>query len=221
MRFIRANAKVFGLIVAGAVVSGVFAMFLQRTPFLRGLFLGIWIAGLVGFLAYLMGVMGFAQRMVGAEAEIWTAKELRKLSPKAWKVVDDVSFYDGNVDHVLVGANSVFAVETKWTTQKLVRNGRPTEMVRKHATSSRRGSERIARLLTSEGTPRDVVPMLVYWGPGASDLPEQRMLVGGVRVVAGIRAGEWLAHLHRSAKTVEFDLPAWDSLQRYLNRSDT
>lgn len=52
IRFIRANAKYLGLIVVGAVISGVFIIPLERTPFLRGLFLGIWFVGLVGFLGF-------------------------------------------------------------------------------------------------------------------------------------------------------------------------
>lgn len=86
-----------------------------QRPFATGL--------LVGFLPNLWltfaSAMGFAARSLGADAERWTADELRKLPRGSWAVFHDVMLESANVDHVAIGSGRVYAVETKWTSSEL------------------------------------------------------------------------------------------------------
>jgi len=49
----------------------------------------------------------------GAEGERRTAKELRKLGKKGWRVVHDLADGRGNRDHVVVGPGGLFLLDTK------------------------------------------------------------------------------------------------------------
>ncbi|MEW6054930.1 MAG: nuclease-related domain-containing protein [Nitrospirota bacterium] len=80
-------------------------------PVLFGLILGI---SLVFFLRYIYKL--FQKRndtLLGLEAELAVGQELNQLMLHGYRVYHDFSFDEYNIDHIVVGPNGVFAIETK------------------------------------------------------------------------------------------------------------
>jgi hypothetical protein len=128
------------------------------------------------------------QRLVdGAQAERFTATEIRRLRSKGWRGVDHVEFHQCDVDHVVAGPGGVLAVETKWTNEPWdIEDG---EFKNKYAIQAvgqcARGAQKIHWLLRDRANLRiEVVPLLVIWGPGRPAMDEP-VRIGGVLVVAG------------------------------------
>ncbi len=88
-------------------------------PFLRSLPVafrqGGLLVGLGWFIREIQGIAGQGQVRMGGEAERWTSSRFRHMRGMVSQVIDSVSFEEFDVDHVAVGPNGVFAVETKYT----------------------------------------------------------------------------------------------------------
>lgn len=141
----------------------------------------------------LLGSMGFKARQIGGEAERWTTAELRRLG-RHWRVIDDVRFEGGNVDHVAIGPDRILVVETKWLGPRRDASWAIGDASRQLSWAA----ERIRLLLRDLCPRRTIVPMLMLWGPGAS--LNQSALTGadGLEVVAGRDAKAWRSALTRS-----------------------
>ncbi|WP_157371708.1 nuclease-related domain-containing protein [Angustibacter sp. Root456] len=80
-------------------------------------------AWICGFLAGAFAMMVFAVRQYppgvverwqeGAWGEEFTAKELARLSPSAWSVINDVGNGDFNFDHVVVADHGIYCLNSK------------------------------------------------------------------------------------------------------------
>jgi hypothetical protein len=161
---------------------------------------------LVGFLPFFFSTFlitqGIAQRQMGGDAEEWTAEELEELDRRVWRVFHDVPVRYGNVDHVAVGPGRVYAIETKWTSA----GGRYLDQL---AACAERQAGRLQEELRARGTAREVVPLLIVWGPKVADeLGEQPRRIGAARVVAGRHSSVWLQKMAQAADRLEIDLPA-------------
>lgn len=158
---------------------------------------------------FLVG-QGIAHRSMGADAELWTADELAKLNPRKWTVFHDVPLRFGNIDHVIVGPGRTYAVETKWTASV----GRYLDGAIAQAS---RQAKALSTLLREQGVMRDVLPILVVWGPGSADaLGPAPTLEGDVRVVAGRSAGTWRARIEAAADRLETDGPALRAVEQII-----
>jgi hypothetical protein len=169
--------------------------------------LGWFVGGvLVGFLPFFFSTFlitqGIAQRQMGGDAEEWTAAELEALDRRVWRVFHDVPVRYGNVDHVAVGPGRVYAIETKWTSAGI-------RYLDQLASCAERQARRLEEELRARGTAREVVPLLVVWGPKLADeLGEQPRQIGETRVVAGRHSSVWLEKMLNAADRLEIDLPA-------------
>lgn len=210
----RSWVRLLGFLVFWGVLT-VVAAAVQRTDFLRGLFAGVMI-GLLGLfvMVFLVGT-GIAQRQMGGAAEQWTAELFEKLDRGRWFVAHDVSFESMNVDHVLVGPRRIYAVETKWTTWQ----GNP-----KFLQGARQGAQHAARklqrLLASEGLEREVIPLVVVWGPGTETMGEEATWQDGIGLVAGVHAQTWLDKLRSSGRDLARDLSAEQVITRFIVARD-
>jgi hypothetical protein len=142
---------------------------------------------------------GLAHRGMGVDAERWTAAELAKLDSRVWTVFHDVPIDEGNVDHVVVGPGRVFAIETKWTSVG-------GKYVKKCAGQAAWAAGKLAKGLRNRGVSREVVPLLVMWGPGVADeLGKRPTMEGRTRVMAGAHSKVWLERMNDAKDRLEID----------------
>jgi hypothetical protein len=187
LTFLRRNAWRFAGGALFLAVSTIFVGCLLDSTFVWGAVAGAYIVGvplLIGTLV--VSATGTAFRSMGADAERWTASALRRARPRGWRLVNDVSLGHGNIDHVLVGPGGVIAVETKWTAASAdTRYGRDFWDRAVAQIQSNARSLRLWANLRTIGA--QVHAVLVVWGPGSRDLPNDEWFAtdSGVVVVSG------------------------------------
>jgi hypothetical protein len=171
---------------------------------------GVLVGALPYYFSTFLITQGIAQRQMGGDAEEWTAEKLEALDRRVWRVFHDVPVRYGNVDHVAVGPGRVYAIETKWTSAGV-------RYLDKLAVCAERQAGRLQQELRARGTARDVVPVLVVWGPKLADqLGEQPRMIGDARVVAGRHSSVWLKRMVGAADRLEIDLPAARTIETLI-----
>jgi hypothetical protein len=148
--------------------------------------------------------VGIASWEEGAFGEEETAKQLRLLEKEGWVVLHDLANGSANFDHVVIGPNGVFCLNSKWSAYRL-ETGPEGRLVARHKYDEdlyqdihgkvRRAkaeaaalSERIAQRC---GTKIWVQPVIVWWG-GWGDTEHGGRRIDGVGVVEGKRLAERL-----------------------------
>ena len=203
--------------LAIAVVLGV-TVALTPTSFMRGLIVGLGVAGTAGALwLWIVESTGTAPTMMGDIGEQWTAQELRRLRRKGWQVVNHVTLTAPDIDHVLVGPGGMFAIETKWSaTPWTVDDAR----IRSAAESACRNARRLG--LWQNLKPAQVGqvrPVVFLWGAGAGELPES-FEVAGATIVPGHAAEAWRQQLGAGQLAPEQIQAAWSALDAHCRKRD-
>ncbi len=158
-----------------------------------GLFIGLWVAVGVWLTDHFVAWTGFRHRQMGLSAELETGRILDRLG-SSWQVEPNVMIDDRyDIDHVVVGPEKVYAVETKWTSTRPEVEGWMSRVARGRA-------EGLQRALARANADVEVVPVLVIWGRDAATVaPEVAISRRGVRVVAGTEWRHWLPRLDGAA----------------------
>jgi hypothetical protein len=130
------------------------------------IFGGAVVAGIASVVYVATNVSGSASVSMGARAERWTATELKKVKRLGATTFDHLEFYDGDVDHVLVGKGMVLAIETKWRGGGWDLAARRNRALSRAAEQAQSRANRLTNLLRSRNVEakRDAVPILVLWG---------------------------------------------------------
>lgn len=194
LAFLRAHVRSV-LAATSVLLAGILVVNLYPgTPqWSAGFATGFLAATLLGFVWWMAWVpSGLASRSMGLVAEQWSSELLRK-SPGVWAVIPSLKFAHKDVDHVVIAAAGVVAVETKWTAHA------PTRAGLERAADQAADAGRTLRLSLR----RDDLPVglfsnaVLYWGPGGNAvLPVTVKTVHGpVTVLSGNDAGPWLATL--------------------------
>lgn len=186
----------------------------QRTDFLRGLWLGISLAVLVGMPLYVLAFNGLMQRGMGADAEEWTEERLSKLDPRRWWAIHGLFFDRMDVDHVLVGSRRVFVIETKWCSFAT----RVEQRLPQAVWQAKWGAQRVAALLRSEGVARSVTPVVIVWGPSHRIGGETMVERDGVLIAVGKGVDDLLAELGRRCGSFELDPEPRRALEAFAAR---
>jgi hypothetical protein len=161
------------LLAVSAAAAGLTMIWLG--PFARGYVAGLYSAAWIAIICFSLMLDGSHFRMMGAEAERWTAQELRKA--ERWWVKDSVEFADRDIDHVAISPSQILAVETKWTHKPVSINEQGvTGLYCDAVDQAARGAKRIGNLLASRGVHHPVTPVLVRWCSGV--LASQRSQEG-------------------------------------------
>jgi hypothetical protein len=205
------------VLYAGAGAVFVAASFLFPSPsWLLPLEIGFLI-GLVPFMAHtFLSAVGLTFRWLGADAERWTSEELQKLPSRSWAVFHDIPLEYANVDHVAVGPGRIYAIETKWSSGDL--EGRA---VKRLAGQAAHRAQSLQRTLADAGIRREVVPLLVLWGPAAyRRFGEKPAKVGPTRIVAGHASKDWLDRMQSAAAVGDIDHPARQALRQLIDDYD-
>ncbi|MTV26411.1 NERD domain-containing protein [Nitriliruptoraceae bacterium ZYF776] len=209
----RANARTLAVVVLGytaVAVATVTALVVMGIPNLAAAFVAGVFSGMFGMLVQsFASSRGLASRSMGADAEEWTAAELRRLDRRRWAVFHDVPITYGNIDHVAVGPGRVYAIETKWTARADLER-----FLRGATAQARRQADDLRAELRRRGVDAEVRPLLIVWGPGLGDkLPSAAARRYDVAVVRGGGAEEWLPRLEAAADGVHRDLPAINAVE--------
>jgi hypothetical protein len=65
----------------------------------------------------------------GIEGELATAQLLSPLLSEGWRLFHDIPHARGNIDHVLVGPNGIFAIESKYRSKRRSQKGKESAQV--------------------------------------------------------------------------------------------
>jgi hypothetical protein len=160
------------------------------------IFGGAGVGGIASVVYVATHVSGSASISMGARAEQWTAGELRRLKRDGAWSFDNLEFYDGNVDHVLIGKGMVLAIETKWRGGGWDLSARSDHLTRV-VSAARRRADRLTSLLHSKNVEAaiDALPVLLLWG-GCSSKPKR---IDGVTVMRGEDFVQWYADAEDAA----------------------
>ena len=209
----RLLATLIGAATLGIGLVVALAAWMGAPEFVLGLLVGMGL-GVVPLYVYLLMVSsGIAAREFGADAERWTATELRRLDPQRWRVCHDMPVRSGNVDHVAIGPGRVYAIEAKWTTAR----GRFRDGFARQA--ARQAAELRAEL-SRRGVQREVIALLVIWGKGVSVALGNRPELDHAtqtRIMAGVNATDWLARMDWAAAEAEVDEEAVRVVQAIID----
>lgn len=152
-----------------------------------------WITAIAGLLA-----LGADRQRKGAQGEEATALALRPLERRGWRVVHDIEVPGkGNVDHLLIGPGGVYAIDSKYTTERLWVTPRAIGGSTSSFMTRAKRSGLLARqvLDAAGGADVPITPALAFWGPGAPKIDGGCMEIQGVLVLEGRQAKHWRAHL--------------------------
>lgn len=161
------------LVGAALMVSSLSVLPLVPSSFVRGVAVGV-VATAVGSTVLRVAHDGDGGRALrdGAEAERWTATDLRwfawwrRLHRQRWYVVHSVGFAWGDVDHVLIGPGGVYAVDTKYRSGT-GRQRDPRADVTRAQQQLTRATRRVAALVRQHaGVDMEVGAILVTHGRG-------------------------------------------------------
>ena len=114
---------------------------------------------------------------------------IHALRDRGWYVADDVLLPHVDVDHVAIGPAGVLAVQVQWTNEPDTR-GRP-------AARARIAAHQLRKALAAKEIDVDVVPAILTFGPGLTDMPGGVKVVDAVAMLNGYQADEWLNELGR------------------------
>lgn len=205
-------------ILGVAVACGYF----MPNDFMKGLVVGAaMVAGAGGVWLLTIQVTGTAPMMMGDQAEQWTAQELRKLTPRGWRLVNHLALGVDDIDHVLIGPGGAYAIETKWNGSSW-RSGYGLARQRDAVSQARANSRALALWHQFKSRQIPVHPVVVLWGQGISQWPEEDHIrsIDGVLVVIGPALGLWREHLDSDALDEAQIDAGWVAMADHAARRD-
>lgn len=195
--------------------------------FARGLVVGAATVLVFGGLAVVvMQLTGSAPLGMGAQAEVWTASELRPLRRHGWRIANHLLLRFGDIDHLLVGRHGVLVIETKWSADIW---SLESDRVNKALLQVQRNARdiRLWRPELRHGSPEVVRPALFLWGGTRSDVskPDDVETINGVDVIYGLTAARrWREALTQRRGTPELSddqvTAIWDAVKTNAHNLD-
>jgi hypothetical protein len=214
--YIQHNWKTLVFEVLAVVASSALVLLVPR--WCRQFVGGAWIASF-GWLIWLQIVVqsGSATRDMGALAEQWTAHEMYILRRRGWRIMNHLSFAEGDIDHVAIGPGGILVVETKWRSDELGLG----EKLQWLDFSGLRQNAREVRLWLKEhlgdAPARQVV---VLWGPVARRNEVLEHAPDDITVIPGRLFAAWLKSIPATGVTPDQVASAWDKMEPYVTTHD-
>ncbi len=208
-----------GMLAVTAAILGITSFFLPG-GFARGFLVGAGLVGSVGAIwLWIVQATGTAPTMMGEIGEQWTARELRRLRKRGWRLVNHVLLKHDDIDHVVVGPGGVVTVETKWSARPWLvepMDGRIRDAAGKARSDARSLThwQDLKRLDVGE-----VRAAVFLWGEGSRDLPPFADH-DGVTIVAGPKAAQWLETLGAGVLSNDQVDAAWRALDAQCGKRD-
>ena len=227
-QFVRRSWTWLGSGVAIAATGTAGLLLLFHDPFLRGLISGAAVMLTFGGIwSLVVHLTGTGPLSMGAQAEVWTAGEIRPLRKHGWKVANHVALRPSDIDHVLVGPGGVVAVETKWSSDGWTL-APPGDRLRRAIDQARRNAHdlRLWRPQLRPTSQDTVRPVVFLWGGTrtAQEKPADVVEVDGVAVVYGIDAAKrWRSKelaVQPPRLTEEQIGEIWDAVRQQVEKAD-
>lgn len=175
-----------------ALLAGWLGLFYGRTGAAFGMGIGVGSLAVMFLVAFQVLDPVGARLYAGLEGEQNTEREIRKLRRAGWRVVNNLYFQTGEVDHVAIGPGGVFVIESKSSKADfdyLTRQGQ----VARWGGQAAAGIVKVRGLIKSRAG-HVVAPaaLLVMWSPGQPDeatpLPSGAVRVSGWGLRAHLKA---------------------------------
>jgi uncharacterized membrane protein len=224
LRAFRENLRAVRIPICGLLIIGLVA----TVPLLlwsRGdaalVASGVVIGLTIGAAAWIVAtISGASNLLMGVVAEDWTEADLRQLG-SGWNCANNFQLGRDDIDHVLVSAQSLWVLETKWMSQPLGKT-RYTEFTLSGATSQVRRSEARARGHFARWiTPESVHAAVVIWTPPADrTAPEPWRDGDGTYVVPGNHLKSWLENVVTKSEGLVDAEGVWTEVCRHSMRRD-
>ncbi|MGC8513860.1 MAG: nuclease-related domain-containing protein [Acidimicrobiales bacterium] len=180
-----------GPATACALAPSVLLIPRHARPYVLG---GLVASGLWGAVYMVATMSGASSVSVGALSEQWTARELRRLRTRQWRLVNGVHYRSWDIDHVLLGPGGIVVVETKFSADGWERSRYTSRVTGDAIDRVRRNAIDVQLTLGKSALPDDLVhPVVVLWG--RSDKREVSEKHGNVQVLSGHLLRGWLADL--------------------------
>lgn len=218
-----ANARAAGqrwrsylaLLAGGAVFAAFFATW-PHMP-LGQVFVGMTLGAVA--MAAVLSAARFDDPVVrGDLAEQWSADAFGKV--RGWQVINNLAFYDGDLDHVVITPSGVLGVETKYRYRQ--QDARRLALQRwNDIETALRAGQKVASLLRSKHVEHEasVASALIVWGPGHPELPDGYKLVtcdhGAVYVLDGDHPALWSTLFNAPLLPADVRSAIHDSLVQY------
>lgn len=194
--FLRRNWAQVAQAAAVLLSASVIINLVPGTPdWLAGFLTGFLLASLAGFAWWLAWVpSGLAARSMGLVGETWTS-ELLRAAQGVHAVIPSLKFEGRDVDHVVIAAAGIVAVEAKWT-------ARPPSKAKVEGTAYAAAlvGRSLRNNLKRKELPEELFSSVVlYWGPGGSQITSGVVQTphGAVPVMAGEESDAWLESLRK------------------------
>lgn len=223
--FVRSRWKVL-LLMAGLLLAFLPVVWFALAPIsdVRGFALGAYTAAVIAYVCHFAIVAsGAGLATMGEDAEIWTHQELARL-PQSWRVVNHVTFRQGDIDHIAIGPDGVIVIETKWTSDRVVLDGTDpwlTGALRQ----VQRNADDVAKVLGwgARKDDRPVSPLVVVWGPrvepATDDLHHDSSR--GVNLIAGKHLRRTLDELGDQVRLDDAELKrCYEKVRSHADRRD-
>lgn len=217
--FIR---RAWYLVLLGPAVAAALAPAVLLAPrSLRGFLLGVLAASGVWSAEYITATAsGAAPVLMGQLAEQWTARELRRLRRRGWRLINGARFRVADIDHVLLGPGGAVVVETKHRSQGWPPGRYTNQAIAEACQAVRRNAEDIRLTLgKSLLTAPMVRPGVVLWGQTDGQVP--RRGDDGVWIVPGPALRAWLAGLPDEGLDQSTVSALYDKLAAHVVRRDS
>lgn len=198
-RWVRNNLIGLALITAGFLVTVSIVSWIEPSAYTRGVFQGAATVsyGAVVFLMYLM-TSGAVYELGGAWGEDNTRSELKWARRRGfiWGAVHNIEVGGIDIDHLVLAPRGAYAIDSKWHFGQLHRTALDRDVGR--ATAGARKAASVLRS-THVRAPMEVTPIVVVWGRGQRELPDEGLTHDGVFVVAGADLRRWFEHVRRGS----------------------
>jgi Nuclease-related domain len=190
-------------------------------PFLAG----VVVASGVATMLYLSMIMSAEHNdRLGGLGEQSTAESLKRLRRTGWTAIHEVEFASGDIDHIVIGGGGVLVVESKWTTSKWRVNGDRIVGAYRDPVKQVMTGVSWVRSWLGRSSPSSVLPVIVVWGPGSPDLPDDMAWVGPALLLVRPSTGRWLdvvsAHCQDSLGRAEIEALV-RRVTEYVHRRET
>lgn len=222
-RFFQRNWVLVSGISLGMIAPSLVVAFLFSDGVQRGFVLGAAATLSTVVPAMAVAVMsGSANATMGAWAEGWTAQELRHVAGTGTHVAHHFGLGVGDMDHLIVGPQGVFVLETKWSARDWTDPKRDRRVFQALAQVEQQAKQ--LRLWLKPAGVQHVRPVVVLWGGAASSLDGHEGWSldspSGTSLVQGQKLQQWLRRTTSSPLSQEQVRRAWSQINDQAARRD-
>jgi Nuclease-related domain len=208
------------IMLLGVAIGGLVVLL---PGWMRGFVGGVWIASVVWFVALLViSGSGAAATSMGASAEQWTDREMRRLRKHGWKITSHVRPWikGGDLDHLAIGPAGAVAIESKWISDpRALQQSSWIESDRRQATI---GADYVRKTLRGRLHGAPIRSAVVYWGAATRSGNARTSFDHDPQVLIGSELRDWLTDISAAPELMtDGDIQsAWATVLDFQHKTD-